>query len=288
MAKKKSAAVAEPPPSQAFAVPGGAVDIAQISTSATPIGPQSKADAAEAMADIAPKLADLQERLFAQSIAGDRRRVLLILQGMDTSGKDGVVNHVLGMVNPGGVQLTSFKRPTEEELAHDFLWRIENGVPVAGLIGVFNRSQYEDVLVARVHDLVPESVWSKRYAQINAFERKLSNAHVTIVKCFLHISKQTQQERLLARLEDPTKYWKYNPGDVDERSYWDFYQEAYSAALQKCNTVPAPWHVIPSDRKWYRNWAIAALLQQTLEAIDPAYPPADFDIEVERRRVKES
>jgi PPK2 family polyphosphate:nucleotide phosphotransferase len=288
MAKKKSAAVAEPPPSQAFAVPGGAVDIAQISTSATPIGPQSKADAAEAMADIAPKLADLQERLFAQSIAGDRRRVLLILQGMDTSGKDGVVNHVLGMVNPGGVQLTSFKRPTEEELAHDFLWRIENGVPAPGLIGVFNRSQYEDVLVARVHELVPESVWSKRYAQINAFERKLTNAHVTIVKCFLHISKQTQQERLLARLEDPTKYWKYNPGDVDERGYWDFYQQAYSAALQKCNTVPAPWHVIPSDRKWYRNWAIAALLLQTLEAIDPAHPPAEFDIEVEKRRVNES
>jgi len=288
MAKKKSTTAIQPPPSQAFAVPGGVVDIGTISTSATPIGPQSKSDAAETMAEIAPKLADLQERLFAQSIAGDRRRVLLILQGMDTSGKDGVVNHVLGIVNPGGVQLTSFKKPTEDELAHEFLWRIENSVPAPGLIGVFNRSQYEDVLIARVHNLVPEAVWSKRYAQINAFERKLTNAHVTIVKCFLHISRQTQQERLLARLEDPTKYWKYSPGDVDERGYWDFYQEAYSVALQKCNTVPAPWHVIPSDRKWYRNWAIAALILQTLEAIDPAYPPAEFDIETEKRRVLES
>ncbi|MET0964846.1 MAG: PPK2 family polyphosphate kinase [Nakamurella sp.] len=288
MAKKKSGTAAAPPPSQAFAVPSGTVDIGTIPTAATPIGPQSKSDAADAMTEIAPKLADLQERLFAQSIAGDRRRVLLILQGMDTSGKDGVVNHVLGMVNPGGVQLRSFKKPTKEELAHDFLWRIENSVPEPGLIGVFNRSQYEDVLIARVHNLVPEAVWSKRYAQINAFERRLTNAHVTIVKCFLHISKQTQQERLLARLEDPTKYWKYNPGDVDERGYWDFYQEAYSVALQKCNTVPAPWHVIPSDRKWYRNWAIAALLLQTLEAIDPAYPPAHFDVDTEKRRVLES
>lgn len=286
--KKKSVTTPEPPPSQAFAVPDGPVDIATIPTSATPIGPQSKSDAAAAMLDLAPKLADLQERLFAQSTTGEHRRVLLILQGMDTSGKDGVVNHVLGMVNPGGVHLASFKKPTSAELAHDFLWRIENQVPSPGYIGVFNRSQYEDVLVARVRNLVPEAVWSKRYAQINAFERRLTNAKVTIVKCFLHISKHTQQERLLARLEDPTKYWKYNPGDVDERGYWDLYQEAYSAALQRCNTLPAPWHVIPADRKWYRNWAIAALLLQTLEALEPAYPPAHFDIDVEKRRVSES
>ena len=293
MAKKKSSKSGKSRPDDlspklAFAVPAGTVDIGAISTSATPVGPQSKSDAADAMVDIGAKLADLQERLFAQSTAGDRRRVLLVLQGMDTSGKDGVVNHVLGMVNPGGIHLASFKKPTKEELEHDFLWRIEKQVPEPGYIGVFNRSHYEDVLVARVHSLVEPEVWSKRYAQINAFERRLTEAHVTVVKCFLHISRDTQKERLLARLEDPTKYWKYNPGDVDERAFWDFYQDAYSAALQRCNTIPAPWHVIPSDRKWYRNWAVAALLLQTLEAIDPAYPPPAFDVQVEKRRVAES
>jgi PPK2 family polyphosphate:nucleotide phosphotransferase len=292
MAKNKSHGSDETPdgrsPNLAFAVPAGTVDVAVISTSATPIGPQSKAEAADAMADIAPRLADLQERLFAQSTAGARHRVLLILQGMDTSGKDGVINSVIGMVDPGGIHLASFKKPTPEELAHDFLWRIEKRVPEPGYIAVFNRSQYEDVLVARVRNLVEPEVWGKRYAQINAFERRLTEAHVTVLKCFLHISRETQQERLLARLADPTKYWKYNPGDVDERAYWDFYQEAYSAALQRCNTIPAPWHVIPSDRKWYRNWAVAALLLQTLEAIDPAYPPPSFDVQVEQRRVAES
>src|SRR6478736_4919267 len=242
MAKKKSSKSGKSRPDDlspklAFAVPAGTVDIGAISTSATPVGPQSKSDAADAMVDIGAKLADLQERLFAQSTAGDRRRVLLVLQGMDTSGKDGVVNHVLGMVNPGGIHLASFKKPTKEELEHDFLWRIEKQVPEPGYIGVFNRSQYEDVLVVRVHDLVPKEVWSKRYAQINAFERRLADTHVTIVKCFLHISRDTQKERLLARLDDPTKYCKYNPGDVDERAYWDFYQQAYSEALNRCNTI---------------------------------------------------
>jgi len=285
---KKSSTVQELPPSQAFAVPGGPVDVGEIPTAATPIGPQSKADAADAVVDMAPKLAELQEKLYAQATAGNRQRVLLIMQGMDTSGKDGVTKHVIGMVDPSGIKISSFKKPTKEELEHDFLWRIEKQVPEPGYIGVFNRSQYEDVLVVRVHDLVPKEVWSKRYAQINAFERRLADTHVTIVKCFLHISRDTQKERLLARLDDPTKYWKYNPGDVDERAYWDFYQQAYSEALNRCNTIPAPWHVIPSDRKWYRNWAVAALLLQTLQTLDPAYPAPDFDIETERRRVNES
>ena len=278
----------ELPPSRAFAAPSGDVDVTAISTDAMPIGPQSKAAAEAAMADIAIRMAELQEKLFAQSTAGDQRSVLLLLQGMDTAGKDGVINTVIGMVDPGGISLASFKQPTKEELAHDFLWRIEKRVPAAGFIGVFNRSQYEDVLVVRVHDLVPEAVWSRRYEQINEFERRLADNQVTIVKCFLHISRDVQSERLLARLDDPTKYWKYNPGDIDERGFWDSYQQAYSAAIGRCNTAAAPWHVIPSDRKWYRNWAIAALLIEALEKIDPAYPPPAFDVQVEKRRVAES
>jgi PPK2 family polyphosphate:nucleotide phosphotransferase len=226
--------------------------------------------------------------LFARGTAGDPRSVLLVLQGMDTAGKDGVINHVVGMVDPGGVSLVSFKKPTEEELAHDFLWRIEQQVPRPGRLGVFNRSQYEDVLIVRVHDLVPASVWSPRYERINEFERRLVDGHTTVVKCFLHVSRSEQTERLLARLDDPTKYWKYNPGDVDERAHWDDYQRAYSAAIGRCNTDVAPWYVVPSDRKWYRNWAIAALLVEKLEELELTYPSADFDVEVEKRRVRES
>jgi PPK2 family polyphosphate:nucleotide phosphotransferase len=286
--KSKSGAVLELPPSQAFAVPAGTVDVGEIPTGATPIGPQSKAEAADAMAEMALRLEEMQEKLYAQAVGGNRHRVLLIMQGMDTSGKDGVTKQVIGMVNPGGIKITSFKKPSKEELEHDFLWRIEKALPEPGYLGIFNRSQYEDVLVVRVHELVPKEVWSKRYAAINAFERRLTQGHVTIVKCFLHISREVQKERLLARLDDPTKYWKYNPGDVDERAYWDFYQQAYSEVLNRCSTIPAPWHIIPSDRKWYRNWAVGALLLQTLETLDPAYPPADFDVETERRRVAES
>ena len=289
MAKKHSKkATTEPsaiPPSRAFRAPSGTVDVTTVSTDATPIGPQSKAEAEAAMPELGERLAGLQERLFAQSTAGDPRSVLLVLQGMDTAGKDGVIKNVVGLVDPGGISMASFKKPTEEELAHDFLWRIEKRVPPAGFIGVFNRSQYEDVLVVRVHNLVAEPVWSARYAAINDFEKRLVDRDVTIVKCFLHVSKAVQSERLLARLEDPTKYWKYNPGDIDERGYWDAYQQAYSTALSECNTDVAPWYVIPSDRKWYRNWAIAALLTEALETIDPAYPPASFDIETEKRRV---
>ena len=266
----------------------GQVDLASIDTAGTPIGPQKKSAAAKAMVEIGAELAVLQEKLVAEAIRGGRRRVLLVLQGMDTSGKDGVVKHVLGLVNPAGVHLTSFKKPTPVELQHDFLWRIAAQVPLAGQIGVFNRSQYEDVLAVRVHDLVPPEEWSTRYAKINAFERKLVRDGTVVVKCFLHISKDTQRERLAARLDDPTKYWKYNPADVDERGFWSAYQEAYSEALRRCNTIGAPWFVIPSDRKWYRNWAIASLLLETLRQLDPQYPPADFDIENERRRLAAS
>ena len=244
-------------------------------------GIDGRKHAEQELPQLAEKLGALQERLWAEG----RRSLLLVLQGMDTSGKGGTVGHVISAMNPAGVDVAAFKKPTDDELAHDFLWRIEKRVPPAGFIGVFNRSQYEDVLVVRVHNLVAEPVWSARYAAINDFEKRLVDRDVTIVKCFLHVSKAVQSERLLARLEDPTKYWKYNPGDIDERGYWDAYQQAYSAALSECNTDVAPWYVIPSDRKWYRNWAIAALLTEALETIDPAYPPASFDIETEKRRV---
>lgn len=276
-------------PTTAFRVPSGLAALTDIDPSGTPIGPQDKAAAADALADLGPELAGLQERLYAAATGGsEQRAVLLVLQGMDTSGKDGVVDKVLGLMNPAGLHLASFKKPTPEELAHDFLWRIEKQVPGPGAVGVFNRSQYEDVLVVRVHDLVPSAVWEPRYQQINDFEQRLVDSGVTVVKCFLHISKQVQKERLLARLDDPTKFWKYNPGDVDERGYWDAYQAAYLDALNRCSTEAAPWHVIPSDRKWYRNWAIAALLHRTLADLDPQYPPAEFDVEVEKKRVQGS
>lgn len=273
---------------KALSLTPGPVDLSSIDTAGTPVGPQKKSAAEKAMADIGEEMAALQEKLVAESIRGGRRRVLLILQGMDTSGKDGVVKHVLGLVNPAGVHLTSFKRPTPVELSHDFLWRIAAQVPLAGQIGVFNRSQYEDVLAVRVHELVQRQEWSTRYAKINAFERKLVREGTVIVKCFLHISKDTQRERLEDRLDDPTKFWKYNPGDVDERAFWPDYQEAYADALRRCNTVGAPWFVVPSDRKWYRNWAIASLLLETLRQLDPRYPPADFDVQHERERLAAS
>ncbi len=288
MAKKTSGSHGEPGPGAAFAAPVGTIDVTTIPTDVAPpadVGPQSKSDAEGNLTELGERLASLQERLFAQGTAGDRRSVLLLLQGMDTAGKDGVIKHVVGLVNPVGIRMAAFKRPTDEELQHDFLWRIEKHVPPPGFLGVFNRSQYEDVLVVRVHDLVPRQVWSARYEAINDFERRLVDNGVTVVKCFLHVSREVQAERLLARLDDPTKYWKYDPGDVDERGYWDAYQQAYSEALTRCNTVFAPWYVIPSDRKWYRNWAVAALLVETLERLDPGYPPPDFDIQAERERV---
>ncbi len=272
----------------ALKLPSGPVELAAIDPRGIPVGPKSKSEAEKHLDELGTELATLQEKLFAEAVGGGKRSVLLVLQGMDTSGKDGVVNHVMGLVNPAGVQLVSFKKPKKEELAHDFLWRIKKQVPPAGRIGVFNRSQYEDVLVVRVHELIPETKWSTRYAEINDFERRLVADGTVVVKCFLHISKDTQRERLLARLDDETKYWKYNPGDVDERAFWDAYQGAYTDALGRCNTAEAPWFVVPSDRKWYRNWAVASLLLETLRKLDPQYPQADFDVDIERSRLRDS
>jgi PPK2 family polyphosphate:nucleotide phosphotransferase len=204
---------------------------------------------------------------------------------MDTSGKGGVLRHVIGQVDPQGCEIASFKAPTREELAHDFLWRIRRRLPGPGKLGVFDRSHYEDVLVVRVHDLVPRSTWGRRYATINRFEAGLAERDVRVVKVFLHISKEEQRQRLLARLDDPTKHWKFNPQDVDERAYWSDYQQAYEAALERCNTDLVPWYRVPADRKWYRNWAVASLLVEQLEDMKLTWPKADVDVEEQRARL---
>jgi PPK2 family polyphosphate:nucleotide phosphotransferase len=265
--------------------PSGPVDLSQFEPRETPGFKGGKDDALKELPGYAARLADLQERLYAAATAGDRRRVLLVLQGMDTAGKGGVVKHVVGAVNPIGCQIKAFKAPTREELAHDFLWRIRRALPAAGELGVFDRSHYEDVLVVRVRDLASRAVWSRRYATINRFEDRLTADGCTVVKCFLHISADAQQERLLERLDDPAKYWKYNPSDVDDRELWPAFQEAYAAALEKCNTDAAPWYVIPSDRKWYRNYAITRLLVEVLEGMDLGWPSADFSVDDERKRL---
>ena len=267
--------------------PDSPVKLSKIPTDSHP-GVGSKAKALKQLPELAARLADLQERLFAQSHGGvdpARQNMLLVLQGMDTSGKGGTVKHVTGVMDPGGLRINSFKAPTEEELSHDFLWRIRKALPAAGMVGVFDRSHYEDVLLARVRDLVPREQWELRYGLINEFEQELADQGTTMIKCFLHIGRDTQKERLLARLDDPTKLWKYNANDVAERKLWPAYQEAYEAVLNLTSTETAPWYVIPADRKWYRNYAITHLLIETLERLDPQWPPAGYDVEAEKKRV---
>ncbi|MET9882834.1 PPK2 family polyphosphate kinase [Streptomyces sp. NPDC006430] len=264
---------------------GGRVDLDSFHAAATPAGPTDKAAALAATAELAGPLASLQERLYAASTAGDRRRLLLVLQGMDTSGKGGTVKHVIGLFTPYGCRIKAFRAPTPEERDHPFLWRIMRALPHPGEIGVFDRSHYEDVLIARVHELVPRSHLNRRYAQINQFEQSLADDGVTVVKAFLHISYEEQRNRLLERLDNPEKHWKFDPADIDERSRWPAYQTAYELALEQCSTDAAPWYVVPSDHKWYRNWAISQLLLEHLEEIDPHYPPAAFDVAACRARL---
>ncbi|GAB3299555.1 polyphosphate kinase 2 family protein [Epidermidibacterium keratini] len=259
--------------------------LSSLGPDAKPRGPKDKASAPAAMQQYAGDLGELQERLYAESKGGSQRRLLLVLQGMDTSGKGGVVEHVLGLVNPAGLALRTFKSPTKEELAHHFLWRIRRAVPMAGEIGIFDRSHYEDVLIAKVRSLVDAETIEKRYAEINRFEQGLVDDGVTIIKCFLNISYDEQRERLLARLDDPTKHWKFNEGDIEERQRWDDYQAAYFEALTRCNTDAAPWYAIPSDRKWYRNWAIGQILLETLMELDPQYPKMDLDVPALKARL---
>lgn len=228
-------------------------------------------DTAEAdLATMHETLNTLQEKLYAQS----SQALLVVLQAMDTGGKDGLIRHVFGHLNPQGVRVTCFKRPTAEELAHGYLWRIHKEVPPKGMIRVFNRSHYEDVLIARVHELAPLADINKRYAHINEFERYLADNGVVIVKFFLHISIEEQRDRLMARLADPEKHWKFNKDDINERKLWSEYEAAYERMLEKCSTPYAPWYVIPANSKWYRNWLVAGILLQTLEKMKLAYPEA--------------
>lgn len=216
------------------------------------------------------RIQDLQERLYAER----RRSLLIVLQAIDTGGKDGTIRAVLEGVNPQGCAVASFKVPSAEELDHDFLWRYHARTPGRGMIGVFNRSHYEDVLVVRVKGLVPEPVWRMRYDLINDFERLLAASGTTILKFFLHISKDEQRERLEARIADPQKHWKFDPADLVERKSWDAYQSAFNDALNQCSTPHAPWHVVPANRKWFRNLVIARTVADTLEAMDPQFPEA--------------
>ncbi|MEU5591982.1 polyphosphate kinase 2 family protein [Streptomyces sp. NPDC020298] len=267
-------------------VPGGEpVDLAAYDTAATPGDPGGKAAARLATARTGERLAGLQERLWAAGTCGDRRRLLLVLQGMDTSGKGGTVKHVIGLCNPSGCRLQAFKQPTDEERRHHFLWRVRKALPEPGEIGVFDRSHYEDVLIARVHGLAPSTEIELRYPQINDFERTLTADGVTVVKCFLHISYEEQRRRLLKRLDHPDKHWKFDPGDIEERARWPAYQEAYEIALERCSTPAAPWYVVPADHKWYRDWAVSRLLLAHLEELDPPYPSADFDVDRCRERL---
>jgi PPK2 family polyphosphate:nucleotide phosphotransferase len=260
--------------------PGTPVRLDDVDPRSTP-GAKTRKDAERQSDKSLARLLGLQERLFAEGT----RSVLVVLQGMDTSGKDGTIKHVFRGLNPAGVRVTGFKTPTPEEQRHAFLWRIRRALPAPGDIGIFNRSQYEDVLIVRVHGLVPETVWQKRYGQINRFEAQVAAAGTTILKCCLHISYEEQRSRLLERLEDPAKRWKFKERDIEERKLWSGYQAAYQAALERCSTDVAPWYLVPSDRKWYRNWAIGRLLVETLEEMDPTYPQPDLDVDALKRRL---
>lgn len=236
-----------------------------------------------------PELDDLQERLFAAHHDEESGpAVLLILQAMDTAGKGGIVRHVVGSVDPQGVELAAFKAPTKEELSHDFLWRIRPRVPGPGMIGVFDRSHYEDVLIGKVRELADDEEIERRYTAINDFEAELAEAGVRIIKVMLNISPDEQKDRLMERLDRPDKYWKYNPGDVDERLMWPDYMRAYQTVFERTSTEVAPWYVVPADRKWYARIAVQRLLLNVLRDIDPQWPAADFDIDVERERLAES
>lgn len=259
--------------------------VADIDTDATPGFTGSKEDAVAIQAERNERFAGLQEMLYANGREGDRRSVLLVLQGMDTAGKGGIVTHVVGAGNPMGIRYTSFGKPTIEERAHHFLWRITKALPPAGHIGVFDRSHYEDVLVVRVHNLVPRAEWEPRYAEINTFESELVDAGTTLVKVAMFVSLDEQKRRLAQRLERPDKYWKYNPGDLDERALWPAYQEAYQAMLDRTSTDYAPWYVVPCDRKWYSRLAVTELLIEALKSLDLSWPAADFDVDAEKLRL---
>ena len=262
--------------------------IIDLDTSATPGFIGDKQRGKTLLTERGIVLSDLQEKLFAHGRTGGKHSVLLVLQGMDTAGKGGIVRHVIGSVDPQGVDHASFGVPTEEEKQHDFLWRIRKRLPAHGQIGVFDRSHYEDVLVVRVHELVPQSEWEQRYDLINAFEREVADTGTTIVKVAMFVSLDEQKRRLRERLERPDKYWKFNPADITERSFWPDYQKAYQTILERTNTDYAPWYVLPADHKWYARLAVTELLIDALTGLDLDWPPADFDVAEQLRRLEES
>ncbi|AJT41587.1 polyphosphate kinase 2 family protein [Psychromicrobium lacuslunae] len=260
----------------------------RVDTSAAPGFSGKKRDAEQVLSERARQLGVLQEQLFAESKFGSTKSVLLVLQAMDTAGKGGIVSHVVGAVDPQGVQLHAFKAPTDEEKQHDFLWRITKELPREGMLGVFDRSHYEDVLIHRVHDWADETELERRYQAINDFEAGLVANGTAVIKVMLHISPETQKERLSARLADPVKRWKYSTGDLTERGFWPQYMEAYQKAFDKTSTEVAPWYVVPADKKWYARLAVQELLIDALENMKLRWPEGDFDLATEKKRLAAS
>jgi PPK2 family polyphosphate:nucleotide phosphotransferase len=256
--------------------PGTPPKLCSVDPASTPGAPGDKAVTIAARRELQAQLRELQERLFAEAT----RSVLVVLQGMDASGKDGTIKHVFAGVNAQGVTVTAFSVPTEEERAHDFLWRIHHAAPAAGRIGIFNRSHYEDVLAVRVKNLAPEKVWRPRYRAIVDFERELSESGTRIVKFWLHVSPEEQKRRLQRRLARPDKRWKFNPTDLDDRKLWFDYQDAAEEAITRTSTKDAPWYVVPADNKWYRNWVVTTILVVTLAGMKPDYPDIEIPVEV--------
>lgn len=262
-------------------------ELASVDTSSTP-GATDKETAEAELAENAEELSDLQERLYAESKFGGTRSVLLLLQAMDTAGKGGIVRHVVGGVDPQGVHIKAFKAPTDEENRHDFLWRVRPHLPSPGMIGVFDRSHYEAVLIHRVRGFSTPEAIEERYGIITEFEREVVAARTTVIKVMLHISADEQKARLQERLDRPDKNWKFNPGDIDERKLWPAYQEAYQIALSRTSTPDAPWYVVPADRKWYARWAVQQLLLEAMRGLDPQWPKADYDVEEQKKRLAAS
>ncbi|WP_346769402.1 PPK2 family polyphosphate kinase [Planctomonas sp. JC2975] len=261
-------------------------DLSALPSDARPGFDGSRKSGKRALRGASAELAELQERLYAAGIDGDDRAVLLVLQGMDTAGKGGIVGHVVGAVNPQGVHYTAFKKPTREELAHDFLWRVRPHVPRPGIIGVFDRSHYEDVLIGRVRALASPEEIERRYAAIDEFERELVDGGTRIVKVMLHVGFDEQERRLLHRLDRPDKYWKFNPADLDERELWPEYRQAYQIAITRTSTDYAPWHVVPADHKWYARLAVQQLLIEALQDMELGWPPPRFDVDAQRERLR--
>jgi PPK2 family polyphosphate:nucleotide phosphotransferase len=274
-------------PSETLRV-GDGFSLSGVDPDSTPGYTGSKEDGKLLLADMDDELTELQEKLFAESRFGGRKRILLILQAMDTAGKGGIVKHVMAAMDPQGVQFKAFKAPTDEEKSYDFLWRIEKEVPAAGMVGVFDRSHYEDVLIHRVHGWASPDEIKRRYVAINEFETRLTDSGTKVVKVMLYISGEEQKARLLARLDNPAKHWKYNRGDLDERAFWEDYMNAYQDAIDETSTRDAPWHVVPANKKWYARIAVQQLLLGALAELNLEWPKAEFDVSTERELILRS